>query len=212
MKKTNLVIVLISVLAILGGMGCAVFSHIVTPAQIDQRAVDYTAKSGVTEPNSFDGYGNLDKAIKLENAVHDAHQLVQLDLMQLIDKDNLYYAQLNEITSSNRQTAQLREEQLFGKQGLLSLGLSMAGFGTLTGLIGLMRKRPGDITPVELKQAVAGKDAVLTKKELQFAELVKGVQNFMDTFPDTSKTLKDELAKTQSADTKTEVAKIKTVI
>jgi len=212
MKALNYIVICFSVLAIIGGIGCASLSHYVTPASIDKRAIDYAAKAKIVEPNAFSGYANLDKAIKLENAVGDAHAKNQLELMQLIDKDSLDYAQLNNITSSNRQIAQVREEQLFGPEGLLTMGLSMAGFGTLTGLIGLMRKRPQDITPEELKQAVAGKDAELTDKEKQFVELVKGIQNFINVSPGNSEVLKTELSKVQSANTKTEVAKVKATI
>jgi len=212
MKIAHYIVIAFSLLAIVGGIGCASLSHYVTPANIDQRAVDYAAQAKVADSNAFGGYANLDKAIKLENAVGDAHAKNQLELMQLIDKDSLEYAQLNNITSSNRQVARVREEQLFGPEGLLTMGLSMAGFGTLTGLIGLMRKRPQDITPEEVKQLIAGKDVALTDKEKQFVELVKGVQNFLDTFPTDSDKLKTELAKVQSADTKTEVAKVKSTI
>jgi len=212
MKALNYIAICFSVLAIIGGIGCASLSHYVTPASIDQRAIDYAAKAKIVEPNAFSGYANLDKAIKLENAVGDAHTKNQLELMQLIDKDRLDYTQLNNITSSNRQVAQVREEQLFGPEGLLTMGLSMAGFGTLTGLIGLMRKRPQDITPDELTQLIAGKDAELTDKEKQFVELVKGIQNFINVSPTNSEILKTELAKVQSSDTKTEVAKVKATI
>lgn len=212
MKIAHYIVIAFSLLAIIGGIGCASLSHYVTPATIDRRAVDYAAKAQVADPNAFVGYSNLDKAIKLENAVGDAHAKNQLELMQLIDKDSLAYAQLNNIASSNRQMAQAREEQLFGPEGLLTMGLSMAGFGALTGLIGLLRKRPQDITPDELTQLIAGKDAELTDKEKQFIELVKGIQNFINASPTNSEILKTELAKVQSADTKTEVAKVKATI
>jgi len=212
MKIAHYIVIAFSLLAIVGGIGCASLSHYVTPATIDQRAVDYAAKAKVADSNAFGGYANLDKAIKLENAVGDAHAKNQLELMQLIDKDSLEYAQLNNIASSNRQVAQAREEQLFGPEGLLTMGLSMAGFGALTGLIGLLRKRPQDITPDELTQLIAGKDAELTDKEKQFVELVKGIQNFINASPTNSEILKTELAKVQSADTKTEVAKVKATI
>ena len=53
----------------------------------------------------------------------------------------------------------------------------------LAGFIGLMRKRPGDVTPEELKKAVGGQEAELTARERQFAELVKGVQRFLLSGP-----------------------------
>ena len=56
-----------------------------------------------------------------------------LALLQQIDKDQLRYGQLNNITVTNRQIAQAREQQLFGPEGLLTMGLSWRALGTLTG-------------------------------------------------------------------------------
>lgn len=209
MKTT---IIIISLMAITFGVGCASLSQYITPADIDPKAVEYAVEAAVAEPNEFAGWPNLDKALKLESAVNNAHATIQLSLLQQIDKDQLRYGQLNNITVTNRQIAQSREQQLFGPEGLLTMGLSMAGFGTLTGVIGLMRKRPQDITPEELAQAISGKESELTEKQKQFVELVKGIQNFINTKPDVAESLKTELARVQSADTKTEVAKIKVTI
>ena len=212
MKILTVTVILFSVFAILAGLGCASLSQYITPADIDPKAVDYAVEAAVAEPNEFAGWPNLDKALKLESAVNNAHATIQLALLQQIDKDQLRYGQLNNITVTNRQIAQAREQQLFGPEGLLTMGLSMAGFGTLTGIVGLMRKRPSDITPEELAQAISGKESELTEKQKQFVELVKGIQNFINTKPDVAETLKTELARVQSADTKTEVAKIKVTI
>lgn len=212
MKITHVFLVLLSVLAIAGSLGCVALSHIVTPADIDLRAVEYAATAGMIDANDFGGYGNLYKAMLLETAVGNAHEWNQVQMLQQIDIDNLEYAQIAKVTANNRRISAQREEQLFGEKGLLTLGLSMGGFGAIGGLVGMMRKRPGDVSPQELKQAIGGTEAKLTDKELQFAELVKGIQNFIDldkTFPETRSGLKTELAKTQSAETKKAVAAVK---
>jgi len=214
MKTSRLLIVLVSLAAVLGGLGCAALSNYITPAVIDGRAVDYATAIGVAEPNEFAGYGNLRKAVKLEKSVGAAHEQTQLNLLQLAEKDNLVYAQLNDIVKNNRINSQISEEQLFGKTGLLSMVLGLLGAGTLTGYLGLMRKRPGDITPEEVKQVVSGKEAELTAKEIQIIELVKGVQEFIDngTSSGSLRELKDFLAKAQSIGTKQTVAKIKATL
>ena len=212
MKKTHVFLILLSLAAITGGMGCVALSEIVTPAAIDQRAVGYAAAAGVADANDFAGYGNLAKATRLTGAVADAHQVNQMALAQRIEADTLAYSQLIDATVNNRTAAMQRENQLFGEKGLLSMGLSLAGFGTLTGVVGLMRKRPGDITPEEMKQAIAGEGAKLTEKEKQFAELVKGVQGYLDhpiVADSSGAVLKGELAKATSDATKKAVAVLK---
>lgn len=210
MKTGRYLILAVSLLAVVGGFGCAAVSEWATPAEIDKNAVGYAIEAKVAEPNEFAGYGNLIKAAKLKTAVNNAHDILQQQLLQAVDKDNLRYSQLSKTVSGNLAVAQSREEQLFGEQGLLSMGLTMAGFGTLTGFIGLLRKRPQDITTEELNTALAGQDAQLTEKQQQFAELVKGIQGFIDRNEESiSEELKTDLEVAQSASTKIEVAKIK---
>ncbi len=213
MKKRIFIIVL-SLAAAIGGLGCAALSYYVTPAQIDRQAVGYAAKAGVAEVNEFAGFANLYKAQRLADAVEDAHEINQLQLNQLAQRDSLEFDQFKGITLTNLQNARQREEQLFGETGLLSMGLSLAGFGTLGGLLGLMRKRPGDLTPEELKVAVSGSEAQVTERERQIFELVRGVQKFLDTEGNTMATdrLKSELAKEQSDSTKKIVAQMKTEV
>jgi len=212
MKKSQIFTILLSVAAIAGGLGCVALSEYVTPASIDVRAVEYVDAAGVADANDFAGYGNLFKATKLANAVGKAYQVNQQTLSQLIDKDSLLYSHLAETTQSNQKAAAAREKMLFSEKGLIAMGFSLAGFGTLTGLIGLARKRPKDITPDQLNKAIAGKNAELSDTQKQVAELVKGIQNFIeipDGSPVTVKTLKDELAKAQSDETKKAVAVLK---
>lgn len=213
MKKSQIFTIMLSVIMIAAGLGCVALSEYATPARIDARAVEYVDAAGVADTNEFAGYGNLLKATRLTAAVGDAYQVNQQTLSQMIDKDSLLYSQLAEVTQNNRTKAAAREQMLFGEKGLLAIGLSMAGFGTLTGLIGLARKRPQDITPDELNKVIGGKDAELSATQKQFAELVAGIQNFID-IPTTNdiiaETLKTELAKCQSDDTKKSVAVLKT--
>jgi len=212
MKST---LVIVSLVLILAGMGCVSLSSLITPATIEPRAVDYAFASGIVHPDDFEGYQNLDKALKLETAVTSAHQVNQLGYQQMIDKDQLDYAQLNDVVVQNRASAVQREQALFGEDGLLTLGLSMAGFGSLTGLIGLMRKRPGDITKEEMATAVESVNGEVTDKDRQLIELIRGIQAFIDepgSTPPMVANLKILLGQSQSADTKVKVAKVKATI
>lgn len=213
-------IVTLSLMLVIAGLGCATLSTYVTPAKIDRGAVDYAVDAGVAEPNDYDGYPNLLKAGNLQNDVDSAHSVIQLSLQQQAQKDDLDYSIHRDTASSNYTIGVQREEMLFGEKGLLTLGLSMAGFGTLTGLVGLMRKRPGDVTTAEMEQTVAqatGKTTEeLSTKERQMIQLVKSVQAFRDTFkrtnPDTIAAMDTILNEKQDTDTRITVAKIKKTV
>ena len=200
-------------LMILGiGIGCASLSEYVTPATVDQKAVDYAESTGVIDADDFDGFANLEKAIRLEIAVMNAFEAKSLALEQMQEKNQLDYGILRGVVVNNLKIARQREERLFSEKGLLSMGLSLAGFGTLTGVLGLMRKRPGDITPQEMEKAVVDVKGEVTQKERQFIELVKGVQKYISTHNGEVEGLKQCLATEQSTDTKQAVALTKAVL
>lgn len=210
MKKSKLFILILSVLAIAGAFGCSALSHYITPAEIDQRAVDYADAAGVIDVNDFEGYANLDKAIKLETAVTSAYQVKQLSLEQLAEKNNLTFSQLQSVTQTNRIEAFKKEEKLFGEKGLLTLGLSLIGGGSFAGLIGLMRKRPGDITPEQLNNAIDFTEQELANEKRSLGELVQGIQAFFDSDkPKDAEILKEMLTVATSPETKKKIAVLK---
>lgn len=212
-----IVVGLVSVVAIVGSIGCASLSSYVTPATVDQRAVAYAEGAGVIDANDFDGYQNLEKALRLKQAVDVAYQVKSLAIKQMQEKNQLDYDTLSEVATKNFELAQSREEQLFGPQGLVTLGLGMAGMGALGGFVGLMRKRPGDITSDELQSALAPIQGEVDVKSQQFAQIVKGVERFIkanskDEKMDTViEQLRACLKEEQDSTTKVEVAKVKAV-
>lgn len=216
---TKTITILLSLLLMVAGIGCVAVSKWATPATIDNGAVGYVVSTGVADPNDFLGYPNLIKAEKLQIGVDSAHTIVQFGLDQLKQKDNLDYSIHRNIVANNVTIGQQREEMLFGEKGLLSLGFSMLGMGTLTGVLGLMRKRPGDVTKDEMQQVLAetqGKTiAELTEKEIQLIQLVKGFEKLKNTFKsdvhllDTFKTIMNT---TQDINTQVAVARIKKTI
>lgn len=220
MKK---VIVILSVLLMLGGLGCAALSQLITPAEVDRAALKYAIDAGVAEPNDYNAwYPNLDEATRLKDDVDSAHIVNQEGLQHLIEKDVTRHGIHQKVTTRNRISGIQREELLFGETGILSLGLSMIGAGGFAGVLGLMRKRPGDVTPQELEQTVVsatGKTAEeLSAKQKQFVQVVSGIQKFMDTYKDTSdnkeavmlKEMKILCNATQDIDTRQAVAVAKT--
>ena len=208
MKKS--IFIICTLFLLMCGVGCAALSYIITPADIDKNAVVYASRAGTADPKDFKGYANLDKAMKLEKAVNEAHAVIQFGLQQKIEQDNLEYGIHKEATSISVASGLQREEKLFGPQGLLSLGLSLAGFGSLTGFIGLMRRRPGDVTGAEMQEAVSKVSGELSVKEKEFIQLVKGIEEFIKTYEDKDKntveSLKQTLASKQDTDTVRAVA------
>lgn len=181
----NKIIAILGTLIVVICVGCMSISELVTPATIDQRAVSYVVDANLATPEEFSGYPNLYKADKLEKLLTAAHQTIQFQAEKMAQEDTLTYNQLNEVATANRTMALQREEQLFGTTGLLSTILPMLGFGSLTGIVGLLRKRPGDITKEELSTAVAEVKeetaSELSDKEKQIIELVMSVQSMFNT-------------------------------
>lgn len=203
MKK---LVTVVSLLACMASVGCMSLSEYVTPAQRNDVAVAYVQNAGLADANDFAGYFNLVKADRLAWLVDDAHEANQLQLAQLVDKDSLLYAQISDTVRVNVTQARESEQALFGEKGIVTLGLGMAGFGAIGSLL---IKRPGDMTPQEVKKAVTGSEEALTAKELEIAELVKGVQKFMNSGKISVGSLKHHLDAAQSASTKRTVAQIK---
>jgi hypothetical protein len=202
------------VLALGLGIGCASLSDYITPATVDQHAVEYAASAGVVDANDFRGYANLEKAIRLEVAVNNAYEVKTLALTQMQEKNQLDYGVFRGVTVNNTKIAREREAALFGETGILSMGLSLLGVGGLGGVIGLMRKRPGDITPQEFEQTIADIKGEVTIKDRQFVEVVKGVQNFLNGHAGEAiaTELKAAISTVRSADTKEAIALAKAVI
>jgi hypothetical protein len=214
-KMFRKILMVMCLLLVAGGLGCAALSHVVTPAPVNEKAIEYVVDARVADANEFAGYANLDKAFRLQQAVERAHEVNVQELQQYMENENLHYSHMSGATKQDVDTGVAREEILFGPKGLATLGLTMAGFGGFTGLLGLMRKRPGDITRDEFQNAVNTlateniQDVEVSEKHLR--DVVKGVGKFMETYPDTPiiKEFKDILDGTQDSDTKVAVQIIK---
>lgn len=208
------VIVLLSIMMIIAGVGCAALSEWATPADKDKAAIKYVTDSGVAEPQEYEGYFNLYKSRKLTKDVDTTYVLNKQELEQALAREDTQHNIHHGNAYANQRVSEQREEAIFGKEGLLTLSLSMLGMGGLGGFVGLMRKRPGDVTPAEMEQAITqatGKtSAALSVKEKQFVQLVKGIQDYIKIAPQASvDDLKAKLSKHQDADTQVAVAAAK---
>jgi hypothetical protein len=207
----KVIIIVVSLLLTVTGIGCIALSHHITPAEVDIKAVKYVVEADIAEPNEYSGWPNLAKALRLQEDIDIAYEVNLFDIKYMLDKENLAYSIHRDTVKADAAVGLQREEMLFGEKGLLSLGLSLAGVGTLTGVIGLMRKRPGDITQQEMEQTlstVTGEaTSVLSVKDKQLIQVVKGISNFMDTYKDNDKVITDiKLAANGAQDTDTRIA------
>ena len=204
-------------------------SAYITPASIDKKAVEFVVESGVADPNEFKGWANLHKALKLDSYVDMAYEVRHTVLKQEIENLVISYNHLNEIVTKNLEDAQKREEALFADGGAFSTILTASGLGAFTGLLGLFRKRPGDMTKEDFQKAVASVQGELGIKDQQFAQVVTGVEKIMkgkdqitslltkegDAATKTDeilKLMKTCLGRAQDASTQQEVAKVRATV
>lgn len=181
-KKLYTVIILFSLLLIGAGIGCLPFSYYFTPGHLDRDARQFTIDAGVAEPNDYAGYHNLAKLDLLQRNIDKAYAINQQKLNQLAAQNDLKYNMYKDTVAIDKDNAMQLEEFYFGQKGLISFGLSALGLSSLSGVLCLMRKRPGDITAEDhqkvLAEATGRTVAELSEKEKQFIELVKSIDSF----------------------------------
>lgn len=221
----------LSLAMVVMGVGCAAMSSYITPATRDKRAIAYVEKQGVADANDYSGYFNLEKAERLARDLTAANAVRVQAIQHMYEDNELLVAQLQGSVTRNLEMARAREEFLFSEDGgLLSMGLTAAGLGTFTGLLGLMRKRPGDLTKEDVEKAIADFRQEAGIKAEQFAQVVTGVEKFFKSkdqlaslVNDKDKpalekvdailaVLKTQLGKEQDIKTRQEVAKVKATV
>ena len=182
--------VLVCILITGFGVGCAALSHYVTPTEVNQKAVEYVVNHGGGHIEDYQSWfwPNLVDAARLDEDLDITHDRLQLEYRQYIESDNQYYTALKGVSTSNISAGLKREESLFGERGLLSMGLALLGVGGCSGLIGLARKRPGDVTQAQLNEALDAATMDLESdvwdKKKQLLQVIQGVQEFINTFKD----------------------------
>ena len=230
MKKLLLVLIfVISLISVAVGVGCASLSEYITPARIDSKAVQFVVEAGVADPNEFAGWANLEKSIRLDAYVDMAYEVKGVAIKQMHENLQIDYHHLNDIVTRNMEDAQEREEALFADGGVASTLLTAGGLGICTGLLGLFRKRPGDMTREDLDNATVELREKFGVKDAQFVQVVTGVEKFMKhkdqllSLIDREKTpaenvdailtvMKTHLGRAQDMQTQQEVAKVKATV
>jgi hypothetical protein len=215
-------LVLLVVLAAMTAAGCGMvaLSEFVTPGDLDQQAVDFVVEAGVADANDYTGYRNLAKVRRLEADVDAAYEKQMQIIEHQAEELGLEYGRLKKVTVKNRKNAEIREETWFGEGGALSSVLALAGVGGLSGFLGIMRKRPGDVSRAEMETALAEAGVDVGERERQMFQIIQGVQKFKDdsrkngpkqvTLTEAVDLLGDYLDRATDTDTKVEIAALKT--
>lgn len=214
MKK--FIVLTFSLIMAITGLGCAALSYYITPAPKDEKAVKYVVDAGIAEAEDYAGYANLVKALQLQKDVDVAYEVIMFNLQQTIDSEELRHTILKKSTNANAKIGLDREAALFSEKGLLSFGLSLIGVSGFTGVLGLMRKRPGDWSKDEVDSAITEATgttlAELEAKNKHLTQVVKGISEFMKQYKgneDVILALKAACDKAQDTDTQIAVAGVK---
>ena len=178
MRKTKIIVLVVSVLLMALGLGCLPLSYYLTPAESDSDAIRYVANASLTKDvNDYDGYPSLAKAMRLQRDVNTTHSRIQQGLNHEVEADNLEHSIHSKTTAANTKTGLEREALLFGPKGIIPLALSILGAGTLSGYIGLMRRKPGDVA----KEVYFDALGEIEEQDTELFELVKGIEKFKGT-------------------------------
>lgn len=207
MKAKKAFLIIFAVTALFSALGCVAASKYITPARIDPIALKYAIDSGVATKSDYSGYHNLYLAERLNEQVSVAHTLNQATYKALMTDDNTRYGVASKQAQAALTQSVKSEEALFGQTGLLSMGLTAMGVAPLAGLLGLMRKRPGDYDEKDISQI----KEVFGVKEQAFKETVAAINQFK-AVADASEwnKLKDALSKSHSATSKAAVVEATT--
>lgn len=181
---TKVVLMVFFLMVAVAGLACVPLSYHVIPTSVDKNAVAWVVKAGICDANEFEGYQNLAKAEKLNKALDAANDLIQFRIKQQSEKESKNYQIHKAIAVHNYKMGMAREKAWLSPTGILPLAMGLTGFGGFTGLIGLFRRKPGDIPKSKMDQAVAaiqGKSVEeLSTKDRQFTQIVKGVQDIFN--------------------------------
>ena len=211
MRRTKITVLVVSVLLMALGLGCLPLSYYLTPAESDPDAIFYVTNGSLTKDASdYEGYPSLAKAMRLQRDVNTTHSRIQQELNHEVEFDNLEHSIHSKTTATNTKTGLEREALLFGPKGIIPLALSILGAGTLSGYIGLMRRKPGDVA----KEVYFDTLDEIEEQDTELFELVKGIERFKGTLsPSDKKHMKEVFNDAQNKQTtQVRVAELRTQI
>lgn len=186
MKTIKNIIAYILLAVVLIGSGCiGTVSEHLTPGRCDNDVVDYVVDAGIGCAEDYQGflYPSLAELKRLSADLDAAIAVTNQELIHLAEQKQLQAKILKGVVSNDVEIAVAREEFIFDPTtGALAIGMSLIGIGA-GGYLGLMRKRPQDITPVEMEKALGEVKGEVINKDRQFLQLVASVKNVIEAQP-----------------------------
>lgn len=184
MKKL-IAYILLAVVVI--GAGCVgTLSEELTPGRCDPDVVAFNEEAGTGSAADYKGllFPSLASLKRLQADFNAAVAVTQQELKHLVEQKQLQVKILEGMVTNDIKVSTAREKFLFHPTtGALAIGLSLLGIGA-GGYLGLMRKRPQDITPVEMEKALGEVKGEVTDKDRQLIQLVNGMKIVLDTQPE----------------------------
>ncbi len=206
MKKLLAYVVLAAV--VIGGGCIGTLSEELTPGRVDPDVVAYNEEAGTGTAADYKGllFPSLASVKRLQTDFEAAVVVTNQELKHLVEQKQLQAKILKGVVTNDYDIAAAREEFLFNPTtGALAVGLSLLGVGA-GGYLGLMRKRPQDITPVEMEKALGEVKGEVSDKDRQIIQLVNGMKIILSGQPAaTQEEMKTVLKNTQLPETRAAV-------
>lgn len=166
--------------AVLIGGGCiGTLSEELTPGRVDKKVVAYNEEAGTGKAEDYKGllFPSLASVKRLHTDFDAAVILTNQELKHLVEQKQLQASILDGIVNHDISVAVAREDFLFNPTtGVLAVGLGLLGLGG-AGYLGLMRKRPKDVTPAEMEKALGGIKGEVDDRDRKIINLVASMRN-----------------------------------
>ncbi len=206
MIKKAIAYILLAVVLI--GSGCiGTVSEHLTPGRCDSDVVDYVVEAGVGAAEDYKGwlYPSLAELKRLQSDLNAAIALTEQELIHLAEQKQLQAKILRGVVTNDVEIAIAREEFLFNPTtGALAIGLSLLGVAG-GGYLGLMRKRPQDVTPQDMEKALGEVKGEVDDRDRKIINLVASMKNVIQAQAmngDASLDIKAILKSSQSPETR----------
>ena len=182
-KKTIAYIVL--AIIVVGGCAVGTMSQELTPGRANPKVVAYNVEAGVGVAEDYKGwlYPSLSSVLRLQADFTAAVVLTDQELQHIIEKKKLNDDILRGTVDNDVEVSVAREDFIFNPTtGVLAIGLSLAGIAG-GGYLGLMRKRPQDITPQDMETALGEVKGEIDDRDRKIISLVASIRNVIDAQP-----------------------------
>lgn len=184
-QAKRIIAYLVLVLVVVGGCGMATLSEELTWGRVDSDVVAYNEEAGTGQASDYRGllYPSLASVKRLQIDFKAAVVVTKQELRHLVEQKNLQADILGRQVDGDVKIAVAREDFLFNPTtGVLAIGLGLMGMGG-AGYLGLMRKRPKDITPTDMEAALASVKGEIDDRDRKIINLVASFKNVIDSQP-----------------------------